>query len=55
MEQYEAGRLLAARGVIGAKDMTPEAAYTKLAWLLAAGGDVRARMQLNLRGELSPA
>ncbi|MFN0105483.1 MAG: asparaginase [Bryobacteraceae bacterium] len=55
MEQYEAGRLLAERGVIGAGDMTPEAAYTKLAWLLATGENVHDRMQQDLRGELSPS
>jgi len=55
MDQYEAGLLLSARGVIGGADMTPEAAYTKLAWLLATSEDVRGQMQLNLRGELSPA
>jgi len=55
MDQYEAGRLLADRGVISAGDMTPEAAYTKLAWLLATRrATAREVFQQNLRGELSP-
>ena len=55
MRQYEAGRALEARGVITAWDMTPEAAYTKLAWLLAASPDPATEIPRNLRGELSPA
>lgn len=53
MDQYEAGRILADRGVISARDMTPEAAYTKLAWLLATSQNVHGEMQQNLRGELT--
>jgi L-asparaginase len=54
MEQYEAGRALADRGVLSAADMTPEAAYTKLAWLLATHSNVSSAMRQNLRGELTP-
>ncbi|MBL8241021.1 MAG: asparaginase [Bryobacterales bacterium] len=55
MNQYEAGRILADRGVVSAGDMTPEAAYTKLSWLLATfPSTARNLVSRNLRGELSP-
>ena len=53
MSQYEAGKRLESLGVISAGDMTPEAAYTKLAWLLATSTDPAAAMARNLRGERS--
>ncbi len=53
---YAAGRALADAGVVNGQDMTPEAALTKLAWLLGSGkgtDDVRAEVGRDLRGELS--
>ena len=56
MEAYATGRALADVGVVSGHDMTPEAALTKLYWLLSLGlspEEVRRRVQENLRGELT--
>lgn len=54
---YSTGRALMEAGVVPGADLTPEAAITKLAWLLSQDltpGEVRALMATDLRGELTP-
>ena len=56
MERYETGILLKKTGVICGKDMTFEAAITKLSFLLANNegvDEIKANLQKSLRGEIS--
>jgi lysophospholipase len=55
--QYATGKMLDERGVVSGADMTPEAALTKLAYLLSrddmTSDEVKAAMSMSLRGELT--
>ena len=56
MERYETGLQLLQAGVISGYDSTPEAAVTKLMFLLGHGlsnAEIRQRMNSNMAGEIS--
>lgn len=58
MGKYETSRHLSNLGVVSGRDMTPEAAITKLSWLCAQSQDselIRSLAGKNLRGELTEA
>eukprot|EP00932_Pfiesteria_piscicida_P023090 SRR837773.9825.p1 GENE.SRR837773.9825~~SRR837773.9825.p1 ORF type:complete len:298 (-),score=123.29 SRR837773.9825:183-1076(-) len=56
LEKYAVGKAFEDAGVVGCRDMTTEAAVTKLSYLLSKGlsaSAVRAAMKDNLRGEMT--
>lgn len=56
LKEYAAGGHLDTAGCVGAGDMTPEAVFTKLSFLIGQGLSpeaVKVAMQADIRGELS--
>ena len=58
LSSYSTSAPLVRAGILGGLDLTSEAALTKLFYLFGRGctpEQVKAQMQANLRGELTPA
>ena len=51
---YESGRLALSNGILQARDMTAEAAVTKMMWSLAQEGDPKDLFLCNVAGEIAP-